>query len=64
MKLVDILLIFGLAVLLGLIVLYILRAKKRGKKCIGCPEGSCPGASSGNCGCCQGCGAAEAGQTR
>ena len=51
MKLVDILLIFGLAVLLGLIVLYILRAKKRGKKCIGCPEGSCPG----GCGSCHRC---------
>ncbi len=29
-------------------VAYIIKAKKSGKKCIGCPEGSC----SGKCSCC------------
>ncbi len=35
--------------ILGLAGWYVYKAKKSGKKCIGCPDsGSC----SGNCGCC------------
>lgn len=30
-----------LAVVLGLAIRYIVKAKKRGVKCIGCPAGSC-----------------------
>ena len=39
---------------------YIIRAKRRGVHCIGCPDGGCCGASSalgggeGHCGCCGG----------
>ena len=37
------------AVIVGLASRYIYKEKKRGVKCIGCPDsGSC----SGNCGCC------------
>ena len=40
-------------VIVGLAVAYVIKAKKSGKKCIGCPDsGSC----SGNCSCCCGCG--------
>ena len=35
---------------------YIVRAKKRGQKCVGCPESTCPG--KGGEGCC--CGAKDA----
>ncbi|MDO4318487.1 MAG: FeoB-associated Cys-rich membrane protein [Lachnospiraceae bacterium] len=49
-------------VLVGLALLYIIRSKKKGIKCIGCPEGSrcaschCSGeagcgGSAGGCGC-------------
>ena len=46
-------LIVGLVVVLMVAAasLYIYRAKKRGDKCIGCPEGSC----GGNCSCCSSC---------
>ena len=60
MKLIDIALLLGLAAVLALIGLYLYRTKKSGRKCIGCPEGTCSGTCSGNCGSCPGCG----GQTR
>lgn len=42
------------ALIVGLAASYIYKSKKRGVKCIGCPEGcSC---SSGGCGGCTGCG--------
>lgn len=42
------------AAIVALAVWYIYKAKKNGKKCIGCPDGgSCSGAGSG---CCCGCG--------
>lgn len=38
--------------------LYIYKAKKSGKKCIGCPDGgSCTSGSCGSCSC--GCGGTE-----
>ncbi len=38
--------------IVGLAALYIYRAKKKGQKCIGCPDsGSCVHAKSGNCSC-------------
>lgn len=60
-SLISNLIVIGiLAILLGAAITYIVRAKKRGVKCIGCPAaGSCshsrngsgePNASSG-CGC-------------
>lgn len=51
-----------LAAILGFVVWYLIRAKKRGQKCIGCPSGgcNCSGESSNSCGCgCSGCGSAE-----
>ena len=44
----DFLLILLLSVILGGAAFYIVRAKKRGQKCVGCPHsGSC----GKNCGC-------------
>ena len=50
----DFIIIGVVLVIVALAAVYIYRAKKSGKKCIGCPDsGSC----SGNCGCCScGCG--------
>lgn len=54
MKLIDIAIIAVIALILGLVIFYIHRAKKKGIKCIGCPSG---GTCSGNCaGCSGGCG--------
>ncbi len=52
----NIILILVIAVIIGLAAAYILKEKKRGVKCIGCPSGcSCSsGGCSGNCGCCGG----------
>jgi len=45
---VDILIIAIVVAIVGLAAWYVYKAKKSGKKCIGCPDsGSC----SGNCGC-------------
>ncbi len=53
---IDFLIIGILAVIVGAAVFAIYRSKKKGKKCIGCPD-SCA-CSSGNCsGGCSGCGA-------
>lgn len=50
----NIILIAILAVIIGLAVWYVIKAKKSGKKCIGCPDG---GSCSSGCGCsCEGCG--------
>ena len=49
----DIVVIGVVAVIVGLAGGYIWKAKKSGKKCIGCPSGgSC---SAGNCSCCSTC---------
>ena len=41
--------------ILGGAVWYIIRAKKKGVKCIGCPAGgNCSGSCSGNCAGCSG----------
>ena len=54
MGIADYIIIVVIALILGLAAGYVYKAKKSGKKCIGCPDsGSC----SGNCGCCScGCG--------
>ena len=57
----DLIIILILAAILGGAAWYIYRAKKSGKKCIGCPDScSCSskdknGQNSGGCGCCGGC---------
>lgn len=52
---IDYVLIAGIAMVLGGIVFFVIRAKKKGKKCIGCPDsggcsGNCAGCG-GHCGC-------------
>ncbi len=51
----DIIIIVILAVIVGLAGWYIYKAKKSGKKCIGCPEGcSCSAKNTGcACSCCE-----------
>jgi len=49
----NIIIIAIIVLVLGPAAFYVYKAKKSGKKCIGCPDsGSC----SGNCSCCCGCG--------
>ncbi len=48
----DIIIVAVLALIIGLASLYVYKAKKSGKKCIGCPSSnSCSGACS-SCNCC------------
>lgn len=52
----NMILVIVLLLILGSASVYIIRAKKKGVKCIGCPAGaSCSGSCSGNC---SGCGGA------
>ena len=57
----DLILIAVLAVIIGGPAIYIYKAKKRGVKCIGCPDSkTCasadkPGGCGGNCSSCSGC---------
>ncbi len=50
----DFIIIGIIAVIVGLALAYIIKAKKSGKKCIGCPDGSSCSGSCGSCSC--GCG--------
>ena len=53
MPMQDVIIILILAVILGSAAWYIIRAKKKGRKCIGCPDsGSCAGSCAGCKGCC------------
>lgn len=60
---VDFLVIAVIVLILGLAAFYVYKAKKSGKKCIGCPDGgSCASGShcAGGCsGCSCGCGKEE-----
>ena len=48
----DIIVVAILVVVLGSAIGYIIKAKKSGRKCIGCPESCCPSnGQSGSCGC-------------
>ena len=51
MTLTDIIIIAVIGLIVGAAIGYIVRAKRKGQKCIGCPySGSCPsGKSSCNC---------------
>ena len=45
----NVIIIFAVAAIIGGVIFYIYKAKKKGKKCIGCPySDSCP---SKSCGC-------------
>ena len=51
MNIVDIITVAVIVLILALAAVYVIRAKKKGKKCIGCPtSGHCDGCCSGNCG--------------
>lgn len=53
----DVIIIVVLLVIVGAAVVYIMKAKKSGVRCIGCPSGgSCSGSCSGNCSGGTGCG--------
>ncbi len=45
-----------LAVIIGAALAYVIKAKKSGAKCIGCPDAK---KCSGNCSCCSSCGSTE-----
>ncbi len=47
----NIILIAVLAIIVALAAWYVIRAKKQGQKCIGCPAG---GKCSSHCSCCNG----------
>lgn len=50
MNIVDYFAIAAIAVIVGAAVFYIVRAKKRGEKCVGCPYAKqCGGKCSGGC---------------
>lgn len=59
MTLADYIAIAVLVLIIGGATAYIIKAKKSGKKCIGCPDGgSCGGSCKsgegcGSCSCCQ-----------
>jgi len=52
----NFIIILVVALIVGLAVGYLYKAKKRGQRCIGC-SASC--GCSGGCGGCSGCGASE-----
>lgn len=55
----DLIILAIVALIIGVAVAYIVKAKKSGVKCIGCPHGgTCGKCASGGCGCdgCGGCG--------
>ena len=47
----DIIVVLVLLLILGAAVVYIVREKKRGTKCIGCPHSANCGAKNQGCGC-------------
>ena len=47
----NVIVILIVAAIIGFAAGYIYKEKKRGVKCIGCPDGA---GCSGNCGCCAG----------
>ena len=50
----NVILIIVLIAILGGAIAYIVRAKKRGAKCIGCPAAGSCGAKKGSCSGCHG----------
>ena len=59
MKPIDMIIVAVIVLIVGAASAYIIKAKKSGKKCIGCPDSSsCHSQASnpcgGNCSCCSG----------
>ena len=60
----DIIAVLAIALIVGGAVFYIVKAKKSGRKCIGCPDSKICGKSSehtcsGSCGSCKGCSSSD-----
>jgi len=56
----DIIVAVVIVLILAAAAGYVIKAKKRGVKCIGCPEGcNCGKNAAGGCSGCSGCAAAE-----
>lgn len=52
----DFIILVILVIIVGAAIAYIIKAKKSGAKCIGCPAGgNCPSKSIGQSECCCGC---------
>lgn len=52
----DLIAVVIIAIVLGLAIWYIVRAKKNGAKCIGCPSGgNCCSSDDESCSCCNHC---------
>ena len=48
----NLIVVIILAIILGLAITYIVKSKKKGVKCIGCPSGgNCSAQKSGCCNC-------------
>lgn len=63
---IDFIIIAIIVIIVGSASFYVYRAKKSGKKCIGCPDSgscnshNCSGSScGGNCSCCSDCNSCE-----
>lgn len=49
----DVIIVAVVGVIIALAAGYIVKAKKSGKKCIGCPDSACcPSSKDGGCSCC------------
>lgn len=56
----NVIVIAVVVIIIGLAGLYVYKAKKSGKKCIGCPSaGTCGSKQKKDCGCCCGCSSSE-----
>ena len=60
---IDYLIIAIIVIIVGGAAFYIYKAKKSGKKCIGCPDSKTCSSSGGCSGKCSGCGGACGGHT-
>lgn len=61
MTLTDIIVIAVIVLIVGAAVAYIVKAKRKGQKCIGCPYSSSCQSGKSNCGC--GCDGDSKGKT-
>ena len=52
----DLIIIAAVLVIVGLVALYIIKSRKKGIHCIGCPHAAaCAAAKKGGCPSCSGC---------
>lgn len=53
----NVIIVVIMAAIIALAVRYVVKAKKSGRKCVGCPDGCCPSTEEeSSCGCGCGCG--------